>query len=815
MSSGHAVAGMVPTGFIEAMAIHGLAPDPARIVPGEFFRFPGQSGKRSNLSGWGKLFADGEGGVFGDYASGLRQDWQARKAEEMTKAELTRHRQRVAKAHRDAQASRRKEQGKAASYAALIWEESSPASPVHPYLQAKGIPAVAERLRLYAGPLTIRGMKCDGALLVPAFDQDNKLSTLSFISPDGEKRFLPRGRKGGCFLLIGGEPAGVVCIAEGLATAASIEAATGHPVAVAFDAGNLLAVARIMRERYQAARLVLCADNDAHEDGKVNTGIEAAKEAAAAVAGAVAIPDDTAGGKLDFNDLYLKPGGEDLVKAAIAQALAGLDQAAGEPILAADDSIEDTLKRLAGLSLIEYDRIRQTEAERLGVRAVTLDKEVARLRGQERAEESGSAVVFDEVEPWPEKVAGAALLDDLAALCRRFVILPRHADKALALWCCLSYLVDAVDVLPILNVTSPEKRCGKSTLLSVIIRLVHRPLLASNITPSAMFRAVDLWRPTLIIDEADTFITPDNEDLRGIINSGHTRDTAFVIRTCGDSHEPRRFSTWAAKAIAGIGNLPGTVRDRSVEIELKRRTCHEPIEKLRLAGPEIFETIRRRCARFAADIRRSLLGRRPEIPAALHDRAADNWWPLLAIAEIAGEGWPAMARDAALALAGAEQEAVSINVELLADIKDIFDTRGVDRISTAMLIEDLCADSDKPWATWNKGKPISPHQLSRRLKEFSISPSTIRLPDWSTPRGYHLHQFNDAFCRYIRFQSATTPQVNTDAASRDFQSATKQPVLRIGKTPNPAPAKGCGVVADTKGENEDNESEGGIKWARL
>ena len=478
--------------------------------------------------------------------------------------------------------------------------------------------------------------------------------------------------------------------------------------------------------------------------------------------------------------------------------------APGKETTPGGETEEAALKRLAALPPLEYDRVRQAEADRLGVRAATLDKEVARLKGQDKAEERGGSVIFEEIEPWPEAVAGAALLDDLTALFRRFVALPRHADKALALWCVLTYLADAVDVLPILNVTSPEKRCGKSTLLSVLIRLVLRPLLASNITPSATFRAIDLWRPTMIIDEADTFMTADNEDLRGIINSGHTKDTAFVIRNCGDDHEPRRFSTWAAKAIAGIGDLPGTVRDRSIEIELKRRTSHEPIEKLRLAEPEVFKALRRRCVRLASDIRGQVARHRPAIPEVLNDRAADNWWPLMAIAEIVGGTWPAGAVAAALALGGIEQEAVSVNTELLSDIKDIFDYLRVDRIPTARLIEALCEDSERPWSTWNKGKSISPHQLSKRLRGFSISPNTIKLQDGKTIKGYHLHQFNDAFRRYIPVKSVTPSLANNDGPSQGFKIVTGNSGLRVENSPEPAPIKGSDGVTVLKGGNGEN-----------
>lgn len=161
-------------------------------------------------------------------------------------------------------------------------------------------------------------------------------------------------------------------------------------------------------------------------------------------------------------------------------------------------------------------------------------------------------MVFPETEPWPEAVDGGELLAKLAATCRRYIVLPEHADVALALWIVFTHCVDAVSVAPILALTSPEKRCGKSTVLALLRRLVQRAMAAANISAAALFRAVEAWAPTLLIDEADTFMGA-TEELRGILNSGHTRDSAFVIRTVGDDHEPRRFSTWGAKAIALIG----------------------------------------------------------------------------------------------------------------------------------------------------------------------------------------------------------------------------------------------------------------------
>jgi hypothetical protein len=137
------------------------------------------------------------------------------------------------------------------------------------------------------------------------------------------------------------------------------------------------------------------------------------------------------------------------------------------------------------------------------------------------------------------------------------------------LWIIHTYLLDSFSISPRLAIGSPEKGCGKTTLLDVISRLVWRPLSTSNATVAAIFRIVELSCPTLLIDEADTFL-PENEELRGILNSGHRRGGS-VIRTIGDDHEPRMFSTFCPCAIALIGKLPGTLADRSVSVELKRR----------------------------------------------------------------------------------------------------------------------------------------------------------------------------------------------------------------------------------------------------
>lgn len=88
-----------------------------------------------------------------------------------------------------------------------------------------------------------------------------------------------------------------------------------------------------------------------------------------------------------------------------------------------------------------------------------------------------------------------------------------------------------------------------------------------------MFHVIEACRPTLMIDEVDAFMR-ENEEIRSILNSGYKRETAYVVRTVGDDHTPKQFSTWSAKALAGIGKQAGTLMDRSIILDLRRKLKH-------------------------------------------------------------------------------------------------------------------------------------------------------------------------------------------------------------------------------------------------
>lgn len=456
----------------------------------------------------------------------------------------------------------------------------------------------------------------------------------------------------------------------------------------------------------------------------------------------------------------------------------------------AKQRLEDEYRRLAALSPGQYGYERKGAAEALGIPAAALDAEVKERRQKPESGARGHAVKFDEPEPWPEPVDGAELIAEIAGIVQRYVVLPEAAAIAVSLWAPLSWVHDAARISPLLAITSPEKRCGKTTLLEVLGSLVRRPLSASNITAAALFRAVERFEPTLLIDEADTFLR-NSDDLRGILNSGHRRRSASIVRNVGDDHEPRQFRTWAPKAIALIGKLPSTLADRSVHVALRRRGPGEAVARWR---DESFPELCRKLARWAADHFDELAAARPGLPIGLHDRALDNWEPLLAIADAAGGGWPERARTAARELSGDPDESAS--TLLLEDVRRIFGQLGADRLASADLCAHLAAMESSPWPEWRHGKPITPRQLARLLARFDIVPTSTRIGD-RTPKGYARGQFVDAWARYLAPpEAATTPHASDSAVSSEFKSATRGPSVADANTAELASDGTCGVVAD-------------------
>jgi hypothetical protein len=383
------------------------------------------------------------------------------------------------------------------------------------------------------------------------------------------------------------------------------------------------------------------------------------------------------------------------------------------------------------------------------------------------ADAPGAALeaVLSDPEPWPEEVDGAQLLEDLCETLRRHLIMSEDQIVAGALWALYAHCFDAFEVAPLLGVTSPVKRCAKTRLTELVARLVPRPLSVANLTPAAAFRAIERYRPTLLFDEADRSLK-DNPELNGILNAGHTRDSAHVMRCVGEEAEPRLFSVWAPKLVAGIGRQAGTLEDRSIVIELQRKRPDQKVAPLRQRNKAALEPLRRRAARWAADHLDQLTLADPETPSlGGNDRAADNWCPLLAIADETGGEWPMRARDAAerLTTGAATKEGDDDGILLLADLRDLFAEGAADKLLTAAVVTALTGQEERPWAHYRHGNPLDSNTVARLLKPFGVHPGEVRIAD-KTGRGYRLENCQEAFSRYLPASQPETPETDLQNA---------------------------------------------------
>jgi phage/plasmid primase-like uncharacterized protein len=317
--------------FRNAIHAAGIEPPEEIEADGRLHRFSA-NGKRNDAAGWYVFHADGiPAGAFGDWRTGVSQTWRADIGRRLSPAEESVHRARIQAMQREREAEETQRRAEAREKAAVIWKMAKPATE-HPYLTTKGIKSHGLRIH-------------DGALVVPMRD-GAELHSLQFISGEGEKRFLTGGRVSGCYFHFPiGKPNGVLCIAEGYATAASIHEATGYAVAVAFNAGNLKPVAETLRGQYPEARIIVCADNDQWTEG--NPGCTKAEEAASAVCGQLAVPEfqDTSSRPTDFNDLVRLEGPEAVNRCI--KAASALDTQQTEPVevsaVPSDAEIADTV----------------------------------------------------------------------------------------------------------------------------------------------------------------------------------------------------------------------------------------------------------------------------------------------------------------------------------------------------------------------------------------------------------------------------------------------------------------------------------------
>lgn len=263
--------------MLDAMRAAGLGPakDLDLRDDGKLTRYRVEGDKSGSRNGWAVLHSQPMmAGAFGSWKTGESHTWREATTRPQTPAERAELAQRIKAMHAAREAEQAAVQASASERAAKLWARARPATDAHPYLRRKRVPAIGIR--------ALRDM-----LVIPARDVHGTLHTLQFILPDGAKRFLTGGRIVGCYYAMG-RPAGELLLAEGLATGATLHLATGAAVAVCFNCGNLVPVAKALREKFPSAKIIVCADNDRATPG--NPGVTHATAAARAVGGFVAVP---------------------------------------------------------------------------------------------------------------------------------------------------------------------------------------------------------------------------------------------------------------------------------------------------------------------------------------------------------------------------------------------------------------------------------------------------------------------------------------------------------------------------------------------
>ncbi len=660
--------------------------------------------------------------------------------------------------------------------------------------------------RVQGGQLLRRGgpLKCNGlAIIYPG----SGYARVRLDDPsDGARYLSPAGAEIPIYFAPGREPPmerGPLVIVESAVKALSVAAAGFDSVGLAGVATTLTKGKPVRLNQSWATcpvegrDVVLLFDSNRATNASVAQAeacLAVAIEAAGAATVRVAVIPISAGHDVGPDDFHADKGADAL--AALIQSAVGAD-----PVTRASQT-DDPLALLGDLPFrfavlrrpIEAQERTRIVLRKKGLRMQALDSALDEAKRMLAGSEVAAApparnaiTVVEDVEPWPERVDGAALLEELANALHRYIALPSGAYTAIALWIVHSHAFDASDYTPRLAIISPTKRCGKTRLLTLLAAMARRAFRMDNATPAVVFRLIEARRPTLFIDEADTFLEQNNE-LRGVLNSGHHRKGA-VARCVGDEHEPRAFSTWAPVAVAAIGRLPDTLMDRAIAIRMARKRPDQSVARYRSKRDEPpLRDIARRCARWAADEHDRLCAATPELPDELDDRAQDNWEPLLTIADAAGGEWPEKARRAALVLStgrlSTEDDRATLGQVLLEDIRELFARVETDRLSSRRLVELLVELEERPWGETNYGKPITPRGVAALLRPFGIRSKTIRVRA-ETPKGYELAAFADAFSRYLAREHATAA---THAKSPPIPRIPGATASTFGSAPAPHPS---------------------------
>ena len=393
----------------------------------------------------------------------------------------------------------------------------------------------------------------------------------------------------------------------------------------------------------------------------------------------------------------------------------------------------------------------------------------------------------------PAVPSGAAIVREIERLLSNFILLPLHTLLAVALWIIGTHLFEAgvdrcvFDAFPFLILCSPTPRCGKTRTLEVSELVVSRPRRTTNISEAALFRLADSQRPTFLIDEQEGLNekTERAEALRGLLNAGHRRGAKATRCAGANRDEVRDFDVYSPKMLAGIGDLPSTLRDRAIVLNMQRRQASQSVARF----------VYRVVAQSTTDLRikieawvtanRERIGAIYEtVPSAefLSDREEENWSPLFAILATADPSRIDELRSDAEHLSQEKSESddqQTLALEVLKFALEVW-LESEDTIASRDLISRLQQKEDAPTFKPESGRPdveVSARRLARWIRGFGVRPLTVRLATGGTARGYKRAELIAALTPYLTVLSNTsnTNQQNHKVRS-DFASDTESSV---------------------------------------
>lgn len=363
-------------------------------------------------------------------------------------------------------------------------------------------------------------------------------------------------------------------------------------------------------------------------------------------------------------------------------------------------------------------------------------------------------------EPWSEEVSVLDVVREIESIIRRVMYIEPHYVTAAAYFCLATWFAGYVEYAPYMVITSPDKRCGKSTLIRLMMKLVRRPyVMSGKPSESSLFRTIEDCEPTVIIDEVDTFLK-NAPELQGLFNGGINRELAFIQRTettSSGSHFVKNYSTFGFKIFSGIGanEVGEALVDRAIVVELQRRAGGAERVRVRVRDipAEQIENLRRKMFRLSLQYGEQLASMKgaacPVMPAGFDDRSCDKWETLLALADLAGADEGIRVRDAACEAAKKKSEP-TWREQLLADTGavveraiaeggyDVMMNGAIIRISVGtdkskgefILSENLhtalTTDKEKRWMTFDRGNPIAQCKVSQALRKFGAPTTNIR-----------------------------------------------------------------------------------------